>query len=86
VGRYTVHLLLMLVMLSHPAHPALHTRRPGLHLMRRLLLLPQPVRRGRLQRMPLAEATAIIFASPVIVVLLAAPSSAKRSAPCAGSP
>lgn len=74
-ARYTVHLLLMLVMLGPTLRTRLFiTRRPGLHLVRGLLLLTTSLCGvAAFQRMPLAEATAIIFASPVIVVLLARP-------------
>lgn len=74
-ARYTVHLLLMLVMLGPALRSRLFaTRRPGLHLVRGLLLLATSLCGvAAFQRMPLAEATAIIFASPVIVVLLARP-------------
>jgi len=65
----------MLVMLGPALRTRLfRTRRPGMHLVRGLLLLSTSLCGvAAFQRMPLAEATAIIFASPVIVVLLARP-------------
>lgn len=74
-ARYTVHLLLMLVLLAPRLRSRLfRTRRPGLHALRGVLLLATSLCGvGAFQRMPLAEATALIFASPLIVVLLARP-------------
>ncbi|MDD3353502.1 DMT family transporter [Zoogloea sp.] len=74
-ARYTVHLLLMVVILGpRLGRRLIATRRPLAHTMRALLLLCTSLfGLSAFQRMPLAEATAIIFASPVIVVLLARP-------------
>lgn len=82
-ARYTVHLLLMLVILGPALRSRLFaTRRPGLHLVRGLLLLATSLCGvAAFQRMPLAEATSIIFASPVIVVLLARPMLGERIGP-----
>lgn len=74
-ARYTVHLLLMLVFLGPSLRGRLFvTRRHGLHAARAVLLLATSLGGvAAFKLMPLAEATAIIFASPLIVVLLARP-------------
>ncbi|NML27654.1 DMT family transporter [Zoogloea dura] len=74
-ARYTVHLALMLVLLApRLGHRLYRTRRPALHLLRAGLLLGTSLcGLAAFNRLPLAEATAVIFASPVIVVLLARP-------------
>lgn len=74
-ARYSVHLLLMLVLLAPSLRGRLfQTARPALHVLRGTLLLATSLCGvAAFKRLPLAEATAIIFASPVIVVLLARP-------------
>ncbi|MCA0187797.1 MAG: DMT family transporter [Proteobacteria bacterium] len=74
-ARYTVHLALMLILLGPRLRSRLYrTGRPLLHLLRSGLLLGTSLcGLAAFNRLPLAEATAVIFASPVIVVLLARP-------------
>lgn len=79
-ARYTVHLLLMVVFLGPRLRSRLFvTRHPMQHVLRSILLLITSLGGvAAFQRMPLAETTAIIFASPVIVVLLARPFLGER--------
>jgi drug/metabolite transporter (DMT)-like permease len=74
-ARYTTHCLLMLLILG-PAmgRRLLAARRPGLMLLRSLCLLATSgCGVAAFGHMPLAETSAIIFISPVIVALLAGP-------------
>lgn len=73
--RYLVHCLLMIVILA-PRHSGklLQTQRRGLVLLRAGVLMLASLFVGlALQRMPLAETTALIFSAPILVVLLASP-------------
>ena len=71
--RYGVHFLLMTVLLA-PRHgrQLIATRRPRLQVLRALcLLVTSWFIVAALQRMPLAETTAIIFVAPFLVTVLA---------------
>lgn len=71
--RYIVHFLLMMMILA-PRHSAqlIHTQRTGLVIARAVVLTIASVCMGMaLQRMPLAETTAINFLAPTLVALLA---------------
>lgn len=70
--RYIVHGLLMLVLLAPTEGMRLvQTQRTGLVLVRCLCLAAASVLMGlALQRMPVAEATAIVFLAPLLVVLV----------------
>lgn len=71
--RYTVHCLLMFCVLApSQGRQLVTTRRPGLVLLRSLSLVAVSLFFGSaLQRMPVAESTAIIFLAPILVVLIA---------------
>lgn len=74
-ARYSLHCLLMLVFLA----PSLRwrlvaTRRPGLQVLRALLLVAVTgFAMAAFRVMPLAEATALLFVTPLLVALLAGP-------------
>lgn len=71
--RYIIHCALMVVILA-PRYSGqlLHTQRRGLVLTRAFALITASLFLGlALQRMPLAETTAITFMAPLLVVLLA---------------
>ncbi len=71
--RYIVHCLLMVAILA-PSHgwQLVQTQRPKLVVLRAIALAVVSVFIGlALQRMPVAETTAINFLSPLVVVLLA---------------
>jgi drug/metabolite transporter (DMT)-like permease len=73
--RYITHCLLMVVLLA-PKHgkKLFQTQRTGLVLLRGASLAIASFFMGMaLQRMPVAETTAIVFLGPMIVVLLAIP-------------
>lgn len=72
-GRYTVHLLLMLIVLGPSQRGALiATRRPAAQAVRGLMLAGTTVFGiAAFRTMPLAETTALIFVSPLLVALLA---------------
>lgn len=73
--RYIVHALLMLVLLG-PSQGRLliQTERTGWVLVRAACLAGATFFMGlALQRMPVAETTAIVFLSPLVVVLIAGP-------------
>lgn len=73
--RYAVHLMLMVALLA-PTHGRrlVQTQRTRWVLLRALCLAGATLFMGlALQRMPLAETTAIVFLSPLVVVLIAAP-------------
>jgi drug/metabolite transporter (DMT)-like permease len=72
-ARYTVQFVAMLVWLGPSmGMRLLHTRRPRLQLVRAgLLLLSSVLFVNALRWLPLANATAINYSTPVIVVLLA---------------
>lgn len=71
--RYIVHCLLMVVLLTPTqGRKLVQTRRTGLVLVRALCLAAASLFVGlALQRMPVAEATAIVFLAPLLVVLIA---------------
>lgn len=73
--RYMVHLLLMVVLLlPRMGVRLLRTERTGLVLLRGLCLAISTLGMGlALQRMPVPEAVAIVFLSPMLVVLAAGP-------------
>ena len=73
--RYIVHLLLMVIILGPRQRQRLYrTRRTGLVVVRALCLVVASLFLGLgLQRMPVAESTAIIFLAPMLVVLVARP-------------
>jgi drug/metabolite transporter (DMT)-like permease len=78
--RYIGNLLLMVVLLA-PTHgqELVRTRRTGLVLVRALCLAAVSLLVGlALQRMPVAETTAINFIAPMIVVMLARPLLGER--------
>lgn len=73
--RYVVHCLLMVLVLA-PTQGAklVRTRRTGLVLFRAACLAVASLLFAlALQRMPVAEATAVLFIAPLIVVMLAGP-------------
>ncbi len=73
--RYTVHLVLMVVLLGPKYGTALvATRRPVAQVTRALLLVAVTgFAMAAFQVMPLAETTALIFVTPLLVALLAGP-------------
>lgn len=73
--RYLTHTLIMIAILA-PRHgdQLIATRRPALVAVRGLCLVVATFFMGlALQRLPLAETTAIIYLAPIFVVLLARP-------------
>lgn len=70
--RYFVHCLLMLVLLTpSQGRKLFQTQRTGLVLVRALCLAAASLLVGlALQRMPVAEATAVVFLAPLLVVLV----------------
>lgn len=72
-ARYAVHLLLMLVFLAPSMRLRLvQTRRPLSQVVRALMLTAVTgFAMAALQRMPLAETTAIVFVTPLLVTVLA---------------
>lgn len=78
--RYLVHLLLMIALLA-PMHGRrlVQTRRTGLVLLRAGSLAVSSLLVGlALQRMPVAETTAINFLAPTLVILIAGPMLGER--------
>ncbi|MDP5240454.1 DMT family transporter [Uliginosibacterium sp. 31-16] len=78
--RYFMHLLLMLAIVA-PRHglKMAQARRPGLVILRALCLVVMTLfMMFGLKRLPLAEATAIGFVAPLLVVLLARPLLGER--------
>ena len=78
--RYIVHCLLMVVLLAPKYGKRLvQTQRTGLVMVRAASLTTASLFMGlALQRMPVAETTAIVFLGPMIVVLLAGPFLGER--------
>ncbi len=75
-GRYATHLLLMLILLAprRDSSPLLRAPRPGLQVLRGLLLLGcTGFNFAALSYMPVAETTAVFFTAPLLVALLAGP-------------
>jgi drug/metabolite transporter (DMT)-like permease len=79
-ARYLVHFVLMLFLLA----PSLRwklvaTRRPGRNIVRALLLVAiTGLNFAALRLLPLAETTALLFVTPLLVGLLAAPLLGER--------
>lgn len=78
--RYVVHALIMVIALTpRQGRQLVRTRRTGLVLARAASLTVASLFMGlALQRMPVAETTAINFLSPMVVVLLAGPFLGER--------
>jgi drug/metabolite transporter (DMT)-like permease len=72
-ARYMVQLVSMLVWLGPTMRlRVLHTRRPWLHVVRAcIVLLSSVLFVSALRQLPIADATAINYSTPVIVILLA---------------
>jgi drug/metabolite transporter (DMT)-like permease len=79
-ARYAVHFVLMVVLLGPSMRGRLvSTGRPRRQVVRALCLLAVTFfGMAALARMPLAETTAIVFAAPLIVTLLAGPLLGER--------
>jgi drug/metabolite transporter (DMT)-like permease len=79
-ARYTVHLALMLALLwPRMGIRLLRTRRPGLQILRGLLLVASTMFfYWALRYLPLAEAAAISFVGPVLTTLLSGPMLGER--------
>jgi drug/metabolite transporter (DMT)-like permease len=73
--RYLVHCLLMILVLAPTqGRQLVRMQRPGMVFIRSLSLVAASLFFGlALQRMPVAESTAIIFLGPILVVLIAGP-------------
>ncbi len=71
--RYLIHCsVMLLILLPHQSRKPFKTQRTGLVVVRALALLCASLSLGlALQRMPLAETSAINFLAPILVVLLA---------------
>ena len=82
-ARYAVHTLLMLMLLApRMGLDLLRTRRPGLQVMRGLLLVGSTgLFYLALRYLPLAEAAAITFVAPVMVTALSGPMLKERVGP-----
>ena len=80
-ARYVFHVFFMVVLLApHLGRELVRTRRPDLQLARGLVLtLATFVFFKALSLMPLAEASAIAFLSPVLVTVLAVPLLGERA-------
>lgn len=73
-GRYTFHMVFLLLLLRHRLPKVLVTRRLGIQLFRSLLLLVTTALFFLgLRYVPLAEASAIMFVGPIIVTVLSVP-------------
>jgi drug/metabolite transporter (DMT)-like permease len=74
-ARYTVHCLVMVVFLAPGmGMRLLATRRPLVQVVRGLMLVATTAFcMAAFQRMPLAETTALVFITPLVVTLLAVP-------------
>jgi drug/metabolite transporter (DMT)-like permease len=79
-ARYTVHLVFMLLLLApRMGFDLVRTRRPGLQILRGLLLVTSTALFYlSLQHLPLAEAAAITFVAPVLVSALSGPMLGER--------
>ncbi|MDD5248367.1 MAG: DMT family transporter [Rhodocyclaceae bacterium] len=79
-ARYTFHFLLMVVFLAPSMKIRLiATRRPRLQVLRALMLVGTTgFAMASFRTMPLAEATAILFVTPLAVALLAGPLLGER--------
>lgn len=78
--RYSLNLLLMLVVLGpRQGRRLIATRRTGLVILRALCLVAASLCFGfALQRMPIAEATSIVFLGPMLVAIAAGPLLGER--------
>jgi drug/metabolite transporter (DMT)-like permease len=81
--RYTIHTLLMVAILGPTrGRELIETKRTGLVVVRALCLVVATLFFGlALQRMPVAESTAIVYIAPILVVLLARPLLGERISP-----
>lgn len=79
-ARYTLHCLLMLLFLAPRMRWRLvATRRPVMNVVRALLLVAVTgLNIAALRLLPLAETTALLFVTPLLVALLAAPLLGER--------
>lgn len=82
-ARYALHLIFMIVVLSPRLGKRLyHTTRPLLQIVRASCLLGMTLLlMAAFKRMPLAETTAILFTTPLLVTLLAGPLLGERITP-----
>ncbi len=82
-ARYTFHFLLMMVFLAPSLRSGLiRTRHPGTQVVRALTLVATTgFGIAALKRMPLAETTAVVFITPLIVTVLAVPLLRERVTP-----
>lgn len=82
-ARYAVHFLVMVVFLAPSMRMRLlTTTRPGRQVIRALCLLATTFfGMSAFTRMPLAEATAMIFAAPLLVTVLARPLLGEQISP-----
>lgn len=82
-GRYLVHLLIMLVTVAPSSgRDIVVTRRPGLMVLRGLLLVGVTLLgQLALRTLPLAETTALVFIAPLLVAILAGPLLGERVRP-----
>ena len=73
-ARFFFHLLWVLILIGPRLGQGLRTRRPGLQLARSVIMLAtNGVFFLAISRMPLADASAIMFISPLLVTALAVP-------------
>lgn len=81
--RYAVHLAVMLALLGPSMRgKLLRTRRPALQILRGLALVVTSVAfLGALYHLPLAEGTALMFLTPLVVTVLAGPVLGERVTP-----
>lgn len=86
-ARYAVHTLLMVLILAPTMRlDLLRTQRTGLSVVRAFCLVVISLcMMFALPRLPLAEATAIVFLAPMLVVLLARPLLGERIGPVRGA-
>ncbi|MGI9336879.1 MAG: DMT family transporter [Gammaproteobacteria bacterium] len=78
-ARFFFHLLWVLVLIGPRLGRELRTRRPGLQLLRSVVMLAtNGVFFLALSRMPMADANAIMFVNPLIVTALAVPLLGER--------
>ena len=82
-ARYTVHCLLMVILLAPSMRGRLlHTRRRGLQVLRAAsLLLVTLLTMSAFRIMPIAEATAIVFLAPLLVTIASGPLLGERVGP-----
>jgi drug/metabolite transporter (DMT)-like permease len=80
-ARFIVHLLVMLVVVApRMGRELIVTRRPGLMILRALVLVISAILlQLAFKDLPLAETTAIFFVTPLLVALLAGPLLGEKS-------